>query len=56
MGSQRDKLSEIVNDLGLYIDQYCKTQGGASDPSGEKCNDAYLLLQDALNGLGSDRS
>ncbi len=55
MRSQRDHLNEIVTDLKAYIDQFCQAREDTiSDPSGEKCNDAYLLLRDALSGLGED--
>jgi hypothetical protein len=51
MSSQRDQLQQITDDLKTYIDQFCSTTTGASDPSGEKCNDAHLMLQQALSDI-----
>ncbi len=46
-------LRQITADLEHYVANHCATAGGkASDFADEKCNDAALMLREALDGLG----
>jgi len=49
---KKTELRRITTDLEQYVATYCATTGGkASDFANEKCNDAALMLREALNGL-----
>jgi hypothetical protein len=50
---KKAELRRITADLEQYVATYCPTTGGkASDFADEKCNDAALMLREALDGLG----
>lgn len=53
MSERRDQLSRITKDLDDYVKAFCPCaeDGKFTDFSGEKCNDAFLMLQEALNNL-----
>ena len=52
MAMQYEQLKRIADDLGGYIDQFCPSvETKPSDPSGEKCNEAYLMLLQAISDL-----
>lgn len=53
MSERREHLVRITQDLEEYVSNYCPRSSGGefSDFSGEACNDALLMLQDALNKL-----
>jgi len=57
MNQKYQQLSKIVEDLGEYTNAFCATDenNSTSDFSGEKCNDAFLMLQEALGNLKSDQ-
>ncbi len=45
-------LRQITADLEHYVANHCATAGGkASDFADEKCNDAALMLREALDNL-----
>ena len=47
------ELRRITADLERYVASYCGATGGkASDFADEKCQDAALMLREALGGLG----
>ncbi len=56
MSEQRDQLARIKEDLEGYVKAFCpcSEDGKFTDFSGEKCNDAFLMLQEALNSLNVD--
>ncbi len=56
MSERRNRLARITEDLEEYVKAFCpcSADGKFTDFSGEKCNDAFLMLQEALNGLDSD--
>ena len=50
--SKKAELRRITADLEQYVAAYCGSAGGkASDFADGKCNDAALMLREALNGL-----
>ncbi len=55
MTERRDQLVRIAEDLEKYIQAYCPCPPGkTTDFVGEKCNDAFLMLQEALGTLAED--
>ncbi len=49
---KKTELRRITADLEQYVATYCATTGGkASDFADEKCNDAALMLREALDNL-----
>ncbi len=56
MIKQIDHLTRIKEDLEEYVKVFCpcSEDGKFNDFSGEKCNDAFLLLQEAVNALKTD--
>ncbi len=56
MSKQRDQLARITDNLEEYVKAFCPclSDGKFNDFSGEKCNDAFLMLQEALNALDVD--
>ena len=56
MSKQRDQLARITDDLEAYVKAFCpcSNDGKFNDFSGEKCNDAFLMLQEAMNALDAD--
>ncbi len=55
MSERHQQLARISADLKTYIDEFCGTGAeGSNDFIGEKCNDAFLMLQAALQDLESD--
>ena len=57
MTEKHAQLSKIVEDLNQYTVAFCSKNenenenGTGSDFASEKCNDALLMLQDALSNL-----
>lgn len=53
MSERREHLVRITKDLEEYVQTFCPSSadGTFNDFSGEKCNDALLMLQGALNDL-----
>lgn len=55
MTEKHAQLSKIIEDLNQYTVAFCSKNenenGTGSDFAGEKCNDALLMLQDALSNL-----
>lgn len=52
---KKAELRRIAADLERYVANYCPATGGkASDFADEKCNDAALMLREALDGLSRD--
>ena len=56
MSKRRDQLARITDDLEEYVKAFCPCSGDGkfNDFSGEKCNDAFLMLQEAMNALDTD--
>jgi hypothetical protein len=56
MSQRHDQLASITKDLEEYVKAFCPCadDGKFTDFSGEKCNDPFLMLQDALNNLESE--
>ena len=56
MSERRDELARIKQELEEYVKIFCPcSEGGEfTDFSGEKCNDAFIMLQQALNSLGAE--
>ena len=55
MTERRDQLVRIAEDLEKYIQAFCPCPPGKpTDFVGEKCNDAFLMLQEALGNLAED--
>ncbi len=55
MTERRDQLVRIAEDLEKYIQAFCPCPPGKpTDFVGEKCNDAFLMLQEALSNLTED--
>ncbi len=56
MSERQDQLTSITKDLEDYVKAFCpcSDDGIYNDFSGEKCNDAFLMLQQALGSLDSD--
>ncbi len=53
--SKKTELDRITADLEQFVATYCATAGGkASDFADEKCNDAALMLREALDGLNRE--
>ncbi len=51
-GGKKTELRRITADLEQYVATYCATADGkASDFTEEKCNDAALMLREALDRL-----
>ena len=53
---KKTELRRISADLEKYVASYCATSSGpgagkASNFADEKCNDAALMLREALDGL-----
>ena len=49
---KKTELRRITADLEQYVATYCATTGGKpSDFAEEKCNDAALMLREALDRL-----
>ncbi len=45
-------LQRITGDLERYVETHCaRAAGEASDFADEKCNDAFLMLREALDSL-----
>jgi hypothetical protein len=52
---KKTELGRITADLEQFVATYCATAGGkASDFADEKCNDAALMLREALDGLNRE--
>lgn len=53
MSERRDHLARISDDLEEYVKTFCPSgdDGKPNDFSGEKCNDAFLMLQEAMSAL-----
>ncbi len=50
--SKKTELRRITADLEQFVTTYCAATGGkASDFADEKCNDAALMLREALDRL-----
>ncbi len=46
------ELQRITGDLERYVETHCaRAAGEASDFAAEKCNDAFLMLREALDDL-----
>jgi len=46
------ELQRITGDLERFVEAYCaRASGAASDFADEKCNDAFLMLREALDSL-----
>ncbi len=56
MSERRDQLARISGDLEEYVKAFCpcSEDGKFNDFSGEKCNDAFLMLQEAMNALDAN--
>lgn len=55
MTERRDQLVRIAEDLEKYIQAFCPCPPDRpTDFVGEKCNDAFLMLQEALSNLTED--
>ncbi len=55
MTERRDQLVRIAEDLEKYIQAFCPCpHDKPTDFAGEKCNDAFLMLQEALSNLTED--
>jgi len=55
MTERRDQLVRIAEDLEKYVQAFCPCPSDkATDFTGEKCNDAFLMLQEALSNLTED--
>ncbi len=56
MSERRDQLARITEDLKVYVKTFCPCadDGKPTDFSGEKCNDAFLMLQEAMSALDAD--
>ena len=56
MSERRDHLVRITEDLEEYVKMFCPCaeDGSFNDFSGEKCNDALLMLQEAMNNLDAN--
>ena len=54
MNERRAQLAQIADDLETFVREFCpcSDDGKATDFAGEKCNDAFLMLQEALDSLG----
>ncbi len=49
---KKAELQRITGDLERYIETHCaRAAGAASDFADEKCNDAFLMLREALDGI-----
>ncbi len=49
---KKAELQRIAGDLERYVETHCaRAAGAASDFADEKCNDAFLMLREALDGL-----
>ena len=55
MSERLEHLSRIKDDLETYVTEYCPSSddGKYNDFSGEKCGDALMLLQEAIDHLRS---
>ena len=52
---KKTELRRITADLEQYVATYCAiTDGKASDFAEEKCNDAALMLREALDRLSRE--
>ncbi len=53
MTDRQDQLKRITDDLEKYIEVFCpcSDEGKPTDFSGEKCNDAFLMLREAQSDL-----
>ena len=52
MTERRHQLVRIAEDLEKYIQAFCRCPPGKpTDFVGEKCNDAFLMLHEALSNL-----
>ncbi len=50
---KKAELQRITADLEKYVQSYCAgPPGEASNFVDEKCNDAFLMLREALDDLG----
>ncbi len=50
---KKAELQRITGDLERYVETHCaRAAGEASDFADEKCNDAFLMLREALDSLG----
>ncbi len=56
MSEQRNQLARITEDLEEYVKTFCpcSEDGKFNDFSGEKCNDAFLMLQEEMNALNTN--
>ncbi len=56
MSKRRDQLARIKDDLEDYVKAFCpcSEDGIFTDFAGEKCNDASLMLQEAVNSLDAE--
>ena len=55
MSEKKDQLVRIAEDLEEYVKAFCpcSEDGKFNDLSSEKCNDAFLMLQEAINDLSA---
>ena len=53
MSKRLTQLSQIKDDLEAYVLEFCPSSddGKYNDFSGEKCNEALILLQNAIDDL-----
>ena len=56
MSDRRDHLARVTEDLENYVKTFCPCteDGKYNDFSGEKCNDAFLMLQEAMNAIDAE--
>ncbi len=49
---KKAELPRIAGDLERFVETHCaRAAGEASDFADEKCNDAFLMLREALDSL-----
>lgn len=50
--TKKAELTRIAKDLEAFVQTYCaRSEGPPSDFVDEKCNDAFLMLREAAQGL-----
>ena len=56
MSDRRDHLARVTEDLENYVKTFCPCteDGKYNDFSGEKCNDAFLMLHEAMNAIDAE--
>jgi hypothetical protein len=55
MSTRKEQLSQIIDDLEEYVATFCPCgdDGKSTDLSGDKCNEAFLMLREAMSALSS---